>query len=118
MDIIVNPQAYEVLRLLRTAIVTKNDLEKLKKNGVEDIDEVLKMLWENQMILVFRDEKKNEYYALVSDFHISLVFPKYLLNFIKSEYDKKSKADQVLIEYLKVLENMYLDLKSNAKSNE
>ena len=117
LDIIADPQAYEVLRLLRTAIVTKNDLEKLKKKGVDDIDEVLKILWENQMILVFRDERKNEYYALLSDFHISLVFPKYLLNIIKLEYDKKSKADQVLIEYLNVLENKYLDLKSAKKSN-
>ena len=116
LDIIVNPQAYEVLRLLRTAIVTKNDLEKLKKKGVEDIDAVLKLLWENQMIQVFRDDRNNEYYALLSDFHISLVFPKYLLNIIKSEYDKKSKADQVLIEYLSVLENMYVDLKSATKS--
>ena len=117
LDIIADPQAYEVLRLLRTAIVTKNDLEKLKKKGVDDIDEVLKILWENQMILVFRDERNNEYYALLSDFHISLVFPKYLLNIIKLEYDKKSKADQVLIEYLNVLENKYLDLKSAKKSN-
>lgn len=118
LNIIENPQSYEVLRLLRTAIVTKNDLEKLKKKGVEDIDAVLKILWENQMIQVFRDDRNNEYYALLSDFYISLVFPKYLLNIIKSEYDKKSKADQVLIEYLNVLENTYLDLKSAAKSNE
>ena len=89
---------YEVVKLLRTAIVTKNDLEKLKKKGVEDLDEVLKVLWENQMILVFRDDRNNEYYALLSDFLIELIFPKYLLNVIKQEYDKKSKAENVLIE--------------------
>jgi len=118
IEILMNPQVYEVLRLLRTAIVTKNDLEKLKKRGVEDIDDVLKSLWENQMIQVFRDDRNNEYYALISDFHIALIFPKYLLNVIKAEYDKKSKADQVLIEYLNVLENTYLNLKSAAKSKE
>jgi len=118
LDILINPQSYEVLRLLRTAIVTKNDLEKLKKKGVEDIDDILKLLWENQMILVFRDDRNNEYYALISDFLINLVFPKYLLNVIKSEYDKKSKADQVLIEYLNVLENTYLDLKAASKIKE
>ncbi|MFX0076822.1 MAG: hypothetical protein ACFE96_15365 [Candidatus Hermodarchaeota archaeon] len=113
--ILSDPQAYEVLRLLRTAIVTKNDLEKLKKKGVEDIDDILKLLWENQMILVFRDDKNNEYYSLLSDFLIQLIFPKYLLNVIKSEYDKKSKANQVLIEYLNVLEDTYLGLKSTKK---
>ena len=116
LKILSDPQAYEVLRLLRTAIVTKNDLEKLKKKGVEDIDNILKLLWENQMILVFRDDRNNEYYALLSDFLIKLIFPKYLLNVIKSEYEKKSKAEQVLIEYLNVLENTYLGLKSTEKS--
>jgi len=118
IEIIINPQVYETLRLLRTAIVTKNDLEKLKKKGVDDIDDVLKMLWESQMIQVFQDDKNNEYYALVSDFYIEKIFPKYLLNVIKAEYEKKSKADQVLLEYLTVLENTYLNLKSAAKVEE
>jgi hypothetical protein len=115
IDIIINPQVYETLRLLRTAIVTKNDLEKLKKKGVEDVDEVLKMLWEGQMIQVFQDEMNNEYYALLSDFHLDLIFPKYLLNVIKSEYERKSKAEQVLVEYLNVLEDTYLSIKSAPK---
>jgi len=115
---IINPQVYETLRLLRTAIVTKNDLEKLKKKGVDDVDDVLRMLWETQMIQVFQDDKNNEYYALISDFYIDKIFPKYLLTIIKSEYEKKSKADQVLLEYLTVLENAYLNLKTAVKVKE
>ena len=115
---IINPQVYETLRLLRTAIVTRNDLEKLKKKGVEDIDDVLKMLWETQMIQVVQDDKNNEYYALLSDFYVAKIFPKYLLNTIKAEYEKKSKADEVLVEYLTVLENTYMNLKSAVKSEE
>jgi hypothetical protein len=118
IDVLINPQAYETLRLLRTAIVTRNDLEKLKKKGVDDVDEVLKVLWESQMIQVFQDDRHNEYYALLSDFYVKLVFPKYLVNIIKEEYEKKSKADQVLIEYLNVLENAYTNLKATAKSKE
>ncbi|TFG18159.1 MAG: hypothetical protein EU531_01175 [Promethearchaeota archaeon] len=118
IDVLINPQVYETLRLLRTAIVTRNDLEKLKKKGVDDVDEVLKMLWESQMIQVFQDDRNNEYYALLSDFYVELIFPKYLINIIKEEYEKKSKADQVLIEYLNVLENTYINLKAAAKSKE
>ena len=116
IEILIDSQVYETLRLLRTAIVTKNDLEKLKKKGVDDVDGVLKMLWDNQMIQVFQDDRNNEYYALLSDFHLDLIFPKYLLNVIKKEYDQKSKADQVLIEYLNVLEDAYLDLKATARA--
>ena len=70
------------------------------------------------MIQVFQDEKNNEYYALLSDFYIEKIFPKYLLNIIKAEYEKKSKADQVLLEYLTVLENSYVNLKAAVKTEE
>lgn len=107
IDILIDPAVYETLRLLRTSIVTRNVLEKLKKKGVDDVDDVLKKLWDNQMIQVFQDDRGNEYYALISDFYLELIFPKYMLNIIKREYDQKSKADQVLVEYLNVLENAY-----------
>ncbi|MFX1364864.1 MAG: hypothetical protein ACFFCE_07450 [Promethearchaeota archaeon] len=116
IDILINPQVYETLRLLRTAIVTKNDLEKLRKKGVDDLDDVLKLLWDTQMIQVFQDDRNNEYYALLSDYYLDLVFPKYLLNTIKKVYDQKSKASQVLVEYLTVLENSYSDIKAVAKA--
>ena len=116
IDILTDPQVYETLRLLRTAIVTRNDLEKLRKKGVDDLDNVLKKLWDSQIIQVFRDERGIEYYALLSDFYLNLLFPKYLMNIIKKEYDQKSKADQVLIEYLNVLENTYLNMKAAAKA--
>ncbi len=118
LEILINPQIYEIMRLLRVSIVTRNELEKLKKKGVEDIDSALKQLWENQLIQVFQDKSGNEYYALLSDIYLSLIFPKYLLNTIKSEYENKSKADKVLIEYLSVLEDTYMGLKSAAKSKE
>ena len=55
----------------------------------------------------------NEYNALLSDFH--LIFPKYLLNIIKSEYDRRSKAEQVLVEYLNVLETTFMAIKAVPK---
>ena len=70
------------------------------------------------MIQVFQDENGIEHYALLTDFNVSLMFPKYLLNIIKTEYDSKSKSDQVLIEYLNVLEDSYLRLRSKSKSEE
>ncbi|MFX0006850.1 MAG: hypothetical protein ACFFAV_08995 [Candidatus Hermodarchaeota archaeon] len=116
LDVLTNPQAYETLCLLRTAIVTRNELEKLKKKGVDDLDNVLKMLWESQIVQIFRDENENEYYALLTDFYIDLMFPKYLMNIIKMNYENKSKAEPVLIEYLTILEDNYIIMKSTKKS--
>ena len=37
------------------------------------------------------------------------------MNVIKMNYDKKSKADPVLIEYLTILEDTYLNMKTAKK---
>ncbi|MFX0028453.1 MAG: hypothetical protein ACFE8B_04545 [Candidatus Hermodarchaeota archaeon] len=110
-EIIADPQVYEILKLLRISIVTKNVLEKLRKKGVDDIDNGLKKLWDNQMIHVFQDTKGTEYYALLTDFHNSLVYPKYMLQTIIHQYEVKSKSTGVLIEYLNVLDDSYKPVK-------
>jgi len=106
---LMDPQVYETFKLLRTSIVTQNELEKLKKKGVDDIYNVLKTLWENHLIKVYQEKNNVEYYALLTDFYVDLIFPKYLLNTIKLLYEQKSKAKKVLNEYLKVLEQTYFE---------
>ncbi len=115
LNILTDPEVYQTFQLLRSAIVTKDDLEKLKKKGVENVSKVLKLLWDANMIKVLQDKSGTEYYALQSDFYIKLVFPKYILEVIKQEYEQKSKSDKELIEYLNVLENTYLNLKAEEK---
>ncbi|MFX0018900.1 MAG: hypothetical protein ACFFAF_09240, partial [Candidatus Hermodarchaeota archaeon] len=115
VSLLINPQIYLTFRLLRTSIVTIKDLEKLQKKGVEDVYSILKTLWENQVITVFQDDNNNEYYALLTDFYVDLLFPKYLLRVIRELYKQKSKTDKVLIEYLNTLEDKYFDLKAQDK---
>ncbi|MHA2266399.1 MAG: DUF2341 domain-containing protein [Promethearchaeota archaeon] len=115
MNIFHNPDVYHILRLLRTTIASRQDLEKLRKKGVRDIYEPLKLLFDAGMIKIFRDDKNNEYYALLSDFYIDLLFPKYLLRIIKALYEQKSTANRALIEYLQILEDTYYNLKSKKK---
>jgi hypothetical protein len=117
-EVIADPQVYEILKLLRISIVTKNVLEKLRKKGVDDIDGGLKKLWDNQLIHVFQDNKGNEYYALVSDFYNTLIYPKYMLNTIIYQYGVKSKSNNVLIEYLNVLDDNYRSTKLKSKLEE
>ncbi|MFX1418420.1 MAG: hypothetical protein ACFE9N_05815 [Promethearchaeota archaeon] len=114
-EVIADPQVYEILKLLRISIVTKNVLEKLRKKGVDDIDGGLKRLWDNQMIHVFQDTKGNEYYALLTDFYNSLIYPKYMINMIIYQYSVKSKSNSVLIEYLNVLDDNYRSTKLKTK---
>jgi len=114
--ILTDPQLYEILKLLRISIVTRNSFEKLRKKGVDDIDGGIKKLLEYKIMHVFQDEQGTKYYALLSDFLISLVYPRYILNMILHQYDVKSKSEGVLIEYLKVLEDAYRPYKPKTKS--
>ncbi|MHA2393806.1 MAG: LamG-like jellyroll fold domain-containing protein [Promethearchaeota archaeon] len=113
LNILIDPEVYETVRLLRTAIVTMKDFEKLKNKGVSDIYSVLQKLWDTNTIKVFKDENELEYYTLLSDFHIDFLFPKYQLNIIKTANDQKSKSDKVLLQYLNLLEETYFTMKSN-----
>ncbi|MCF2138625.1 MAG: hypothetical protein K9W44_01050 [Candidatus Lokiarchaeota archaeon] len=108
-EIMLDPQCYEVLKLLREAMVTRNDLEKLRKKGVEDLDLVLRKFWENKMIAVFQDDKGNEYYSLISDFFIQKYFPLHLLDTIRKQYRTKAQNANVLIKALDLMkEEFYL----------
>ncbi|MFW9941765.1 MAG: hypothetical protein ACFFFT_12050, partial [Candidatus Thorarchaeota archaeon] len=115
VNIFTNPEVYQILRLLRTSFATRQDLEKLRMKGVKDIYGALKLLWDSKMIKIFRDENNNEYYALLSDFYLDLLFPKYILQVIKKSYEQKSVPNKALIEYLEILEDTYYDLRSKKK---
>ncbi len=112
LEILVDPQVYEVLRLLRTAVVTRTDIEKLEKKGVEDIERVTKILADNKMIYQYQDKSGTKYYALISDFYLKLIFPKHQLRVIKTVYENKSKGKPIILEYLNVLEDAYYAMKS------
>jgi len=112
IDSLIDPEVYETLRLIRTTIMTMKDFEKLKTKGVSDIYGVLKKLWDTNMIKILKDANNIEYYTLLTDFYIDLIFPKYLLNIIKVINDQKSKSDKVLIQYLNILEETYFNVKS------
>ncbi|MBY9007503.1 MAG: hypothetical protein KGD63_12165 [Candidatus Lokiarchaeota archaeon] len=105
LEIILDPEVYLVLKLLRKNMASRNMLEKLKARGVDDIDETLKKLYEAKMINVFQDKSQTEYYSLISDFYIGKIYPKYILNNIIQQYGVKSKSNEVLLEYLNVLQN-------------
>jgi DNA-binding transcriptional ArsR family regulator len=115
IETILDPQVYEVLKLLRMAIVTRNVLEKLKKKGVDDVEGTLKKLWDAGMLSVLRDEKSNEYYGLKADLLVKKIYPEYLVNQIRRDYMNKTKNPAVLIEHLNILEHNFDTLQREMK---
>jgi hypothetical protein len=113
IETLLEPAVWEVFQLLRQAVVTRNDVEKLRKKGVDDPDTVLKKLWEKKMISVLRDETGTEYYGLISDFIVERFYPEFMINTIRANYIEKTRSDVLLLEYLNVLEQQYAQTKSS-----
>ncbi len=105
--VMLDPACYEVLKLMREAMVTRNDLEKLRKKGVDDVDRVLKALWETKMIAVFQDDKNNEYFCLTSDFFIDRFYPRYNIDNIRQQYRTRSQNPNALLKALDMMKEEY-----------
>jgi hypothetical protein len=106
-EIILDPEIYQVLKLMRQAAVTRSDLEKLRKKGVENVDRVLKIMWEMRMIVVLQDGKKTEYYGLTSDFLLDRVYPSYNIDTILAAYKNKTQDSKVLLKALDLMKEEF-----------
>ena len=113
--VILDPSVYESMKLLREAVVTKNDLEKLKKKGVDDVDRVLKVLWENKMLSVFQDLQGSEYYTLLSDFYVSRYYPHFNIDNILRAYRDKTKNPDSLLKALDIMKDEFYAVKEAQK---
>ncbi len=114
--LLTDPAAYEVLTLLRSAIVTRDDLEKLKKKGVDDVDATLKLMWNANVMLVLRDSAGNEYYGLKNDPVVKKFYPEYMVNIVRKCYAEGTKSSAVLLETLEQLEDAYFESKKAGKA--
>ncbi|MHA1699190.1 MAG: hypothetical protein ACTSWN_10160 [Promethearchaeota archaeon] len=118
-EIIGDLASYEVIKLLRMSVVTKETLEKLKKKGVEDVDATLERLIKANVVIKLPDEKKRlEYYALKSDVLVKRVFPEFLINLARKAHNERTKSSKVLIEHMKLLKEAYLESLKTEKVKE
>ncbi|MHA1519882.1 MAG: hypothetical protein ACTSRK_06830 [Promethearchaeota archaeon] len=101
--IILDPVNSTVLDLLRLAIVTRSDLEKLKMKGVDNIQKAIEDFQNLNLITILKDSKGIEYFGLISDFELRPFLPKYMLNLIRKNYMVKRHNNHALIAHLEFL---------------
>jgi len=114
--VLLEPQVYTTLILLRQAIVTKSELDKLKKKGVDNPDMVLRTLWENKMITVLADKNGTEYYALISDFYLAPFYPSYNIDTIIQRYKTKSTTPKILLAALDIMKEEFYQQVETSKA--
>ena len=110
IDALSNSQGYNLFKILRGSFLSRKDIEKLAKRGFKNVNNSIKLLIDAQIIKNYQDEEGNDFYALITDFLIELVIPRYILNVIKTYNDNKSLSEHVLIKYLNLLEEIYNSL--------
>jgi len=106
LRIIIEPEAYEIIKKLRENYMTMDEMA-LMREEIPNLDDVLKLLWDNRIINVLRDKKGNELYFLRTDIAVKLVFPEYLINLILESYNDGTKSDAILIEHLNILKEVF-----------
>jgi hypothetical protein len=106
-QVLLDPEVFEVFKLLRNTILTDDDLGKLARLKNIPTNRVLNILHDNQIITVLRDDQGKLYYGLLSDFQIRRFFPRYLLNIIREDYRRKRQNSATLITALDLMESEY-----------
>jgi hypothetical protein len=106
LNVLVDMDAYKIIKNLRSEGMNMDDMA-LMRSEVENLDNTLKLIWDNRIINVLRNKKGEEWYFLRTDIAIRLVFPEYLINLILESYNDGTKADAILIEHLNILRDTF-----------
>ena len=79
---------------------------------------MLETLTKCQMIFTMSDEKKTEYFGLISDFFVTVFYPTYKLDVITDMYRRKDQSDTMLLKALELLREEFIQRKTAEKKKE
>lgn len=109
LKVLTDIDAFNLINKLREKPLQKEQLDEIK-NEFENLDGILKWLWDAKIINVLRGKSGGEIYFLRSDIAVNLVFPEYLINLILEAYSNGTKSNSVLIEHLNVLKETFYNV--------
>ncbi len=113
-EILIDPQKYRLIKLLRNKFLEQSTLPKLEKSKEPDLT-IIKQLIEANVILELQGDK-GPIYALKSDIVASVFFPQRILDLILRNYQLKSFPNQTLLGHLGEIKDFYLASVSRSKS--
>ncbi|TFG05305.1 MAG: hypothetical protein EU536_02285 [Promethearchaeota archaeon] len=109
LKVLTDIDAFKVIYLLQDQPLSREDVDRLR-GEIENLDAVLKWLWDAKIINVLRGKTGQEVYFLRSNIAVKLVFPEYIINLILESYSNGTKSDNVLIEHLNVLKETFYNV--------
>ncbi len=109
LKVITDMDAYTLISRLAENPLKREDIDELS-NEIENIDGILKWLWDSKVINVLRGKTGQEVYFIRSSIAVKLVFPEYIINLILESYNNGTKSNSVLIEHLNVLKETFYNV--------
>ncbi len=105
-EILIDPEKYKIIKILRNKFLDQNSMPKLEKTKEPDL-KIIKQLIESNVIVQLQGTK-GPIYALKSDIVASLFFPQKILDMILRNYQLKSFPNQTLLGHLGEIKDFYL----------
>lgn len=109
LKVLTDMEAFTLIAKLADKPLKKEEIDALR-NEIENIDALLKWLWDSKIINVLRGKTGQEVYFLRSNIAVKLVFPEYIINLILDSYNNGTKSNSVLIEHLNVLKETFYNV--------
>ncbi|NHI92914.1 MAG: hypothetical protein EAX96_10470 [Candidatus Lokiarchaeota archaeon] len=116
LRILTDMDCYNIISRLRTAPLIQDSIAYKNLEGkMKDFNEILKKLWEAQIISVIKNKNGIEHLFLRTDIAVRHIFPLYLLNKIRALYHEGSKSENIITRYLRILQDRFYDHKKESK---
>ena len=114
LRILTDMDCYKIISRLRTGpLIQDTQIYNNLKDNINNFNDVLKKLWETEIISVIKSKNGLENIFLRSDIAVRRIFPLYILNKIRNLYHSGIKSDNVIMRYLSVLQDRFYEYKKS-----
>ena len=103
----ISPDKYDFITLFREKAYPLNKIPKGPGSGFLEISEILKLMEQDHIIKIVKDDKNIEWIFLLTDVMVQKFYPEYLIEKIRSDQMSGKLKKEVAIKHLELLEQAY-----------
>jgi len=103
----ISPDKYDFITLFREKPYPLNKIPKGPGSGFLEISEILKLMEQDHILKIVKDNKNIEWIFLLTDVMVQKFYPEYLIEKIRSDQMSGKLKKEVAIKHLELLEKAY-----------
>ncbi len=103
----INPDKFDYIALFRERAYPLNKIPKGPGEGSKKVIEMLKLMEEDKIITIVKDNKNIEWVFLLTEISVQSFFPEYIIEQIRRDQIEGKLKKEVAIKHLELLEKSY-----------